>query len=395
MTINRRDALKSLAVGAAAVAVLPRPAGAGTDRVPRPAPGRSLHRRRSGPPPRRLRSRGFRSGRGAAGAAEPHRAGRVSLTTGGNPAARPADHGRRRTTVCWARSSRRTASPSPCRSVPSLFDARFGLAARKPRTLTPMGVFPRRRARPGLVPRRPAAADLRRQRGQHRAPRAAGTSPGAFAATLQPRYRLAGFLSPPRPDGTQRNLMGFKDGTNQPGGVRRHRPDLDRRRHRAGLGHRRHLSGPAVHPDAHRILGPGVTCASRRASSGGGATPGLRSMAYARRTSPTTSATRPAPSPPLDAHTRLANPRTTATAQSRLLRRGYNYDSGFRPSGDLDAGLIFCGYQQDLRRQFETVQRRLADDSAQRLHPAVGGGYFFALPGVTSTSDWYGRALLT
>jgi deferrochelatase/peroxidase EfeB len=97
---------------------------------------------------------------------------------------------------------------------------------------------------------------------------------------------------------------------------------------------------------------------------------------------------------PLDAHIRLANPRTPETDENRILRRGFNYSRGFDGAGRLDQGLAFIAYQRSLEKGFLTVQRRLKGEPLEEYIMAVGGGFFFILPGVTGPDRFLGDQLV-
>jgi deferrochelatase/peroxidase EfeB len=96
---------------------------------------------------------------------------------------------------------------------------------------------------------------------------------------------------------------------------------------------------------------------------------------------------------PVDAHVRLASPHTNGGA--RILRRGYSFTDGFDDElGQLDAGLFFISYQRD-PAQFVALQRRLGSNDALNEYIKHTSSALFAVPpGVRGRSDWVGRALL-
>ncbi|GAA5201872.1 iron uptake transporter deferrochelatase/peroxidase subunit [Rugosimonospora acidiphila] len=274
----------------------------------------------------------------------------------------------------------------------SLFDDRFGLAAQKPQRLAPMKAFPDDSPDPAWL-----HGDLSLQLCAnhpdtiHHAIRDIAKH---TRGVMQLRWKIEGYNSPPRPSGTSRNLLGFKDGTANPTGSQAQNLVW--------------VADPAEPAWAHggsyqviRLIRMLVEFWDRVSIN-----EQERMFGRRRDTGAPLDGNTEFDTPhygndpsgaviPLDAHIRLANPRTASTANQRLIRRSYNYDLGVDPNGNLQAGHIFIAYQQDIHRQFETVQDRLAGEPLVDYVQPFGGGYFYTLPGVTNPNDWYAHRLLT
>ncbi|MER6052761.1 Dyp-type peroxidase [Streptomyces sp. NPDC001793] len=277
----------------------------------------------------------------------------------------------------------------------SLFDDRFGLAGHKPRHLKAMPAFPDDRLDPArchgdlsvqVCAEHPdAIVHVLRDLGR------------ATHGMIRPRWRMDAFMNPSRPSGSPRNFLGFKDGIVNPdtaSGAEMDRliwvtppcgePDW------AEGGSYQVLRLIRFHGDAwddvpverqEKIFG-------RRKASGAPLGGDREDEAPDYRDDPDGRIV------PLDSHIRLANPRTPHSDKSRFLRRSYNYDQGYDGQGRMNLGLVFCGYQQNVQRQFATVQRRLRHEPLSRFVTPEGGGYFFVPPGVRDEEDWFGSRLM-
>jgi deferrochelatase/peroxidase EfeB len=93
-----------------------------------------------------------------------------------------------------------------------------------------------------------------------------------------------------------------------------------------------------------------------------------------------------------DAHIRLASQIDT---RIHLLRRGYSFTDGVDPrTGQLDAGLFFLAYQRDPREQFIPLQQRLAGgDALNEYIKHVGSAVFAVPPGIADDSHFTGEGL--
>jgi deferrochelatase/peroxidase EfeB len=96
-----------------------------------------------------------------------------------------------------------------------------------------------------------------------------------------------------------------------------------------------------------------------------------------------------------NAHIRLAAP--ASNSGQKILRRGYSYTDGIDPTtGLLDAGLFFIAFQKDPRKQFVPIQRQLGrHDLLNEYIRHTGSAVFAVPPGLSAAGDWWGKRLFT
>lgn len=278
-----------------------------------------------------------------------------------------------------------------------LFDQRYGLAARKPTGLVDMRAFPHDE----LDPERTGGDVIVQLAAGHQdtVEHALRELLRPVRGALQPRWTVAGFIGAqrgPSPHSSRRNHFGFRDGTSnpdstdpkvmdrlvwvQPGGgepawtaggtyqvvraIRMHVEFWDR----VGLHEQEEMIGRKR--DTGSPLGGKTEFENPRFDLD----PKGERIA-------------------LDAHIRLANPRVPATIDQRILRRGWNYSQGFDEDGQLNVGLLFTAFNQDIQRQFVAVQERLNEEPMVDYVTPEGGGYFFVPPASRNDRDWVGSGL--
>jgi deferrochelatase/peroxidase EfeB len=281
----------------------------------------------------------------------------------------------------------------------SLFDDRYGLAPHKPAQLKTMRAF----AHDDLDPKITHGDLLLQVCANHRdtVGNAMLDIVNQTRGATRLRWRIDAFRFPPRPVGIPRDWMGFKDGIanpdttnasqmNQAVWVPRGRPEpawTAGGTYQALRVIRMHLAKWDEVPvdQQERIFG-------RRKISGA---PLYATDPHASdQLDPVYTNDPQGRLTPLDCHIRLANPQTPETAAtSTILRRSFQYDQSSDEGGNPNMGHTFCCFQQELNT-YIAMQTRLETERLVPYITPIGGGYFFALPGVRDARDHYASGLL-
>ena len=272
----------------------------------------------------------------------------------------------------------------------SLFDARFGLAGRRPAALADLPRFSTDNLRPawcgGDLALQICADDPQVAFHAHR------QLLRLARALVTVRWSQDGFRGPQLGNDARpltRNLFGFHDGLRNPAlddaGLLEKmlwvRPATDQAWMAAGsyLVTRRILlftDGWDDVPDAEQERIIGRHKASGVPLSGGGLTGPLDLTAQAADGSPAI---------PLDAHVRLASAEQNDGAQ--ILRRSYAFQQ--TAAGQPEVGMLFSCFQQDPRTGFIPIQKRLSGSDALNTHTQHVGSAVFAIPpGLRPGQSW-------
>ncbi len=91
------------------------------------------------------------------------------------------------------------------------------------------------------------------------------------------------------------------------------------------------------------------------------------------------------------AHVRLAHP--AQNSGTHILRRGYNFTDGSNGLGHLDAGLFFLAYTRDPVQHFIPLQTNLARHDALNEYIQHTGSALFAVPPGTTEDGYIGQTL--
>jgi len=267
---------------------------------------------------------------------------------------------------------------------PSFFDSRYGLADRKPAELADLPAFGGDALRPewtgGDIGVQACANDLqvafRAIRNLARIARGKAT-----LRWTQEGFQRTGGSDPQ--GGTARNLMGFKDGTGNPDVS-----DAAKMNEvvwaQSGDGQPWLAGGSYMVVRRIRIrvevwdrstLGDQEATFGRHRASGAplGGKDEFDTIELERKDE------KGKPVVPMNAHIRLAREDGV-----QLLRRSFSYSSGLDTrTGQLDAGLLFIGYNRSVAKQFIPMQRRLAQsDKLNEYIEHNGSAVFACFPGV-------------